>query len=314
MADLSRFEGNTVLVTGATGFIGRHLVAALGHVAGARLVLLSRNPLAHSPRNAVTVACALERLSLETWRASGVERFDAVFHLGAFTPKTRDDADRIDAVYRDNLLGTRALLDSLPARPEVIVFSSTLDVYAPDVSGAPLTETSPLGPAALYGGSKLFCEQLVRAWGKTTGCRTAVLRYGHIFGPGEEAYGKLIPLTIRRLLKGEAPTLDGDGSAERDLLYVDDAVEATLRAATAPHAAIGPLNIVRGASQPIREVVDILVRLSGFQGRVQFRADRPPGASLRFDNRLMRETLGAWPLVSIEEGLRREMDYVKGRA
>jgi nucleoside-diphosphate-sugar epimerase len=182
------------------------------------------------------------------------------------------------------------------------------------VSDAPLTEASPLGPTTLYGGSKLFCEQLVRAYGRTSGCRTALLRYGHIFGPGEEAYGKLIPSTIRRLFTAESPTLDGDGSAERDLLYVDDAVEATLRAAVAHQREIGPLNVVRGASMPIRDVVNILVRLTGFPGPVMFRTDRPAGASLRFDNRLMRDTLGTWPLVSLEEGLRREVDHAKAHA
>jgi nucleoside-diphosphate-sugar epimerase len=313
MADLTPFEGKTVLVTGASGFIGRHLVAALGQAAGSRVILLSRNHSPDVPLNATTVVCGLERLSLDFWRANGVPRIDVIFHLGAFIPKTRETADHIDPVYRDNLLGTRALIDSLPSTPEIIIFASTIDVYAPAMSGAPSTEAAPLGPATLYGSSKLFCESLVRTYGKTAGCRTAVLRYGHIFGPGEEAYRKLIPHAIRQLLKGEPPTLDGDGSAERDLLYVDDAVEATLRAAVEPRAEIGPLNVVRGASRPIREVVDILVRLTGFQNRVQFHTDRPAGASCRFDNRLMREVLGVWPLVSLEEGLKREVDHAKGR-
>lgn len=313
MVDLAPLDGKTVLVTGATGFIGRHLVTALDRISTIRLVVLSRTPSAFVPRRATVVPCSLEHLAVDVWRKAGVEHLDVVFHLGAFTPKTREAADRLDAVYRDNLLGSRALLDSLPGSPETIVFASSIDVYAPLASSAPITETSPLGPTTLYGSSKLFCESLVRAYGRTTRCRTAVLRYGHIFGPGEEAYGKVIPHTIRRLLNGEPPALDGDGSAERDLLYVDDAVEATLRAAVAPGTEIGPLNVVRGASRPIREVVDILVRLTGFQGHAEFHTDRATGASLRFDNRLMRETLGVWNLVPLDEGLRREVASAEGR-
>ena len=312
MHTLSSFTGKTLLVTGATGFIGRALARRLQEHLDTTLVLLSRKPRREVADSAVWVDAPLDQLSRETWRTSGVERIDVVFHLAAFTPKSGAAADSVEEVYRDNLLGTRSLLESLPSPPERIVFASTLDVYAPLPEGGVLTESSPLAPANLYAASKLFCEQLIRAYAQAHGCRSTILRYGHIFGPGEEAYQKLIPQTIRQLLQGEAPVLYGDGSAERDFLYVDDAVEATLRAAVLKEQLPGPINIVRGSSRPIRDIVEMLVDIAGFSGNIRFLADRPSGQSLRFDNRGMRESLGVWPYVSLEDGLRREVDYFKG--
>lgn len=312
MSAVNDLAGKVVLVTGATGFIGRHVVRRIENGLGARLVLLSRRFPSDVGKGAALVTAALEELSPETWRKAGIEQVHVVLHLGAFTPKTRDAADRVDAVYGDNLIGTRSLLDSLPSVPDVIVFSSTLDVYAPVPDGVALDETSPLGPTTLYGSSKLFCEHLVQVYARTQGCRAAILRYGHIFGPGEEAYGKLIPHTIRQLLRGEAPTVYGDGKAERDFLYVEDAVEATLRAAVSHNPDVGPINIVRGTSRPIRDIVEMLANLTGFRGPIQFRSDRPGGPSLRFDNRRMRETLGIWNLVSLEDGLKQEVEHAKG--
>ena len=103
-----------------------------------------------------------------------------------------------------------------------------------------------LAPQSLYAASKLFCEHLAGIVTKTGGTSYAISRYGHIFGAGEAAYRKLIPEAIRRLLAGVSPLLYGDGSAERDFLYVDDVVEATLRAAVAPVSELGPVNFVRG--------------------------------------------------------------------
>lgn len=304
---MSPLAGKTVLVTGATGFIGRRLVERLSAGNDVRLLILTRRPDPLPWRGADIVKSPLHRLDGGVWRDSGVSRIDIVFHLGAFTPKSVSESDRVDEVYQDNLIGTRALLESLPSPPEKIIFASTLDVYAMPPVGV-LDETSPLGPVGLYGASKLFCEEMVRAFARREGCGCAVLRYGHIFGPGEEGYDKLIPRMIRRLLRNEAPVLYGDGSAERDYLFVDDAVEATIRSALSSGNALGPVNLVRGASVPIGDVARLLAGLTGFRGEIEYLRDRPAGYSLRFDNRLMRELLGEWDFVPLEEGLKLEVE------
>ncbi len=311
MHTLNYLKGKTILVTGGTGFIGTHLVSRLRADENIRLVLLSRKPVQEDRKNETWICSSLDDLSSETWRQVGVKHIDILFHLGAFTPKFRTEADRVEEVYRANLIGTRCLLDSLPSPPDRIVFSSTLDVYAVPPANGLLDEVSPLGPSGLYGISKLFCEQLIRVYATRFGCGYSILRYGHIFGPGEGAYGKLIPQMIRGLLQGKEPVLYGNGSAERDFLYVSDAVEATLRAAVSDKNELGPINIVRGASASIRSIAEKLIKLTGFEGEIKYLTDKPNGYSLRFDNRMMREIFGEWNLVSLEEGLRHEVDYFR---
>ncbi|PYS46234.1 MAG: hypothetical protein DMF68_19745 [Acidobacteria bacterium] len=305
-------SGRTVLVTGGTGFIGTHLVRRLLKDSTIRLVLLYRSAAAEKYEGVTHITASLDRLSPETWLGEGIDRIDFLFHLAAFTPKTREQGDLVEEVYRDNLLGTRSLLESLPAPPMRIIFSSTLDVYDALTGDSVLTESSPLRPSNLYAASKLFCEQLVRSYARLHNCGYSILRYGHIFGPGEEVYGKLIPQTIKQILSGKSPVIYGDGSAERDLLYVTDAVEATLRAATSVAPELGPLNIVRGESTSIRRIVEILMAALNHSGRIQYVNNDAPGTSFRFDNGLMRRELGEWNLVPLEEGLKEESLYFQG--
>ena len=166
------------------------------------------------------------------------------------------------------------------------------------------------GTVVIAVASKLFCEKLVSVWAEKNSCRYAILRYGHIFGPGEESYGKVIPLMIRRLLAGEVPNVHGAGLAERDLLYVKDAVEATVRAACSRES-IEPVNIVGGVSTSIGEIAKLLIEKTGMQVQTNFLTDKPDGHSFRFDNTMMRRTLGDWPLVSLSDGLEEEVSVFR---
>lgn len=304
---MNQLEGKVILVTGAHGFIGAHLAKRLSKIAGIKLLLLSRQARQSKQKNVVWLQGELAQLTSEYWQSHIVSHIDYVFHLGAFIPKTSADANRIDQAIDDNISGTRALLQDLPGNPDKFVFSSTVDVYAQPENGEVLTEGSKVAPSALYGASKLFCESLVSAWAKESGCNYSILRYGHIYGPGEEQYGKLIPVVIRNLLANQAPVVHGDGSALRDYLYVGDAVEATIRTALV-EGNIEPMNIVRGESVTLKEIVQCLIRLVGNNRGINFLPDKPNGNSLRFDNGQMTKLLGNWPKTSLEEGLAAEVE------
>lgn len=305
-------SGKILLVTGGTGFIGRILVSRLQEIPGATVVVLSRTGRPNSCEGLVWVTAALDQLTRQTWLDYGIEKIDFVFHLGAYTPKKQGEANEIDEIYKGNLLGTRALLESLPSVPSKFLFSSTLDVYSRLHQDQTLTEDSRLEPASLYGASKMFCEKLVRLHADKYGYGCAILRFGHIYGPGEDAYSKLIPQTIRAMLKGEHPIIFGDGSIRRDFMFVGDAVEATIRAARSPDHEVGPINIVSGKSQSVREVVDIIFSVSGSVAAPKYREAAAGGTSLEFSADRMFDVLGTWSLCTLESGLRQELDYFRG--
>nr|WP_172624089.1 NAD(P)-dependent oxidoreductase [Rhodanobacter glycinis] len=308
---MNSLAGKIVLVTGATGFIGRHLVDRLRMIPGISLILLSRSSKSDFAPEAAWVTSALDRLTRNTWLDHGIDRIDVIFHFGAYTPKKSSEGNEVDEVYHDNLIGTRALLESLPCTPERFVFSSTLDVYSTSEASQILTEESRLSPASLYGASKVFCEHLVRVYAEKLGYAYAILRFGHIYGPGEGAYVKLIPQVIRSMLKHESPVIYGDGSAQRDFMFVDDAVEAAMRAATAISRQVGPLNVVSGQSRSIREFVEVLSRVSGFSGKIEYQAEKPNGVSLMLSAKKMFDVLGQWELCALEDGLRQEVNYFR---
>ncbi len=303
---MKKLEGKVILVTGAHGFIGAHLAARLAKIAGVKILLLSRQARESKQENVVCIQAELTQLSYAYWQSLGISNIDYVFHLGAFTPKTTSDADNIGRSINDNIVGTHTLLQSLPNNPTKLIFSSTLDVYLPLARGELGSELSKVGPSTLYGASKLFCEHLVSAWAKERSCNYGILRYGHIYGPGEEQYGKLIPVVIRNLMANQAPVVYGDGSALRDYLYVEDAVEATIRAALIEEN-LEPVNIVCGASVTLKEIVQHLIRLVGSNQSINFLSDKPNGNSLRFDNGRMKKLLGNWVMVDLETGLKAEV-------
>jgi nucleoside-diphosphate-sugar epimerase len=303
---MKRLGGKTILVTGANGFIGRNLVEKLSRIPDVRMLLLSRHELKSTQPNQIWLKGELSQLTPEFWRHHNISHIDYIFHLGAFTPKNSADANRIAPTVDDNVVGTRTLLLGLPNKPAKLIFSSTLDVYASQVSDVPLSEESKVEPASLYGASKLFCEYLVMAWARECRCHYAILRYGHIYGPGEEQYEKLIPVVIRNLLADQPPVVHGDGSALRDYLYVGDAVEATIRAALV-EGNTGPVNIVRGASVSLKEIVQRLIQVTGSKQEINYLSDAPNGNSLRFDNRLMERLLRSWTKIELEQGLMEEV-------
>jgi len=310
MSPGDHLDGKCVLLTGASGFIGSHLMRRILAEPVRELIAFGRSEPAASDPRVTFVRGELHAVDARDWKNSGVDRIDVVFHLGAFVPKTAAENREVDAITEGNVISTQRLLDSLPSTVGAVVFASTLDVYGRPDDGAPLQETSAIAPISLYGAAKYYCEHLLKALAAARGFGLSILRYGHIYGPGEGAYSKFIPNAIRSMLAGQSPTITGDGSALRDYLYVTDAAEATVRSVSY-EPGVTTLNIVSGTSRSLAEVSAVLKEVIGFKKPIEFVPSVSPQHSLRFDDSQMRAALGAWQRVAFEKGLADEVAHFK---
>jgi UDP-glucose 4-epimerase len=297
----------TIAVTGARGFIGAAVVRRLAAMPETRVIALARRRPNEVDSNVHWIESSLQELTATHWEQVNSPAFDAVLHLAAFTPKTGAERDRADAIIEANVVGMQALLASLPRPPRRLVFCSTLDVYSRAAFERTVGEQSPTGPVGLYGLSKLFGEGLAESYARTAGIEHVTLRMGHVYGPGEERYAKLVPETIRRVLAGKAPRIAGDGHDRRDLLYIDDAAEALVRAGAVALDGARTINIARGESYSIRQIVETIAGLAGYAGPIEQLPAPADSYSTVFDTSLMARVLGRWSHVGLHDGLEREI-------
>lgn len=229
-----------------------------------------------------------------------------VVHLAA--EKHNVASDRPRDILRTNVLGTHALLDAAAASGVgTIVFASSLYAHG-RTHGPPLSEADAPRPQTVYGLSKLAGERMLSALCRRTGMRGAALRYFFVYGPGQQDAGGgrcLIPATFGRLARGLAPRITGDGTQVLDYVYIDDVVGATLGALDASLAG-DVIHIGTGAAVPVREVVELAMRICEWTGQPDAAPpDSTAGSHRVADNRRAAEKLGWTPRVALAEGLRR---------
>jgi UDP-glucuronate 4-epimerase len=306
------------LVTGVAGFIGSRLAARLldeGHevvgldaftpyyeVAQKRAAL---EPLLRRDR-----PLRFEEADLRTADLRDLTSVDAVFHLAAQPGVRTSWGPSFEDYVGHNVLGTQRLLEACRREdPPRFVLASSSSVYG-EAERHPTPEDLRPRPVSPYGVTKLAAEHLMEAYGVGFGIPAVALRYFTVYGPGQRpdmAFHRF----IRAALTGEEIEVYGDGEQTRDVTFVSDAVEATVAAASAD--ATGPVNVGGGSRVAVNEVLGILGGLVGRELAV-VRRDAPPGdvRHTSADLTRAREVLGYRPAVGIEEGLARELEWLRG--
>ena len=308
-----------VVVTGAAGFIGSHLserLAAEGwEVRGVDAFTPYYDPvekeehlagLASEPRFDL-VRADLVRADLAAVLAGA----PLVVHLAAQPGVRASFGQGFDRYVHDNVLATQRVLESArEAGCRRVVYASSSSVYG-DADSYPCTEDAAQRPRSPYGVTKSTCERLADVY-RSSGTSVVGLRYFTVYGPRQRP-----DMAIRRVCEavagGPAFALNGDGSQSRDFTYVDDAVDATVRALVAPDPAAA-LNVGGGQEATMAAVIDQVGRLAGNPVPVRRVGDqvgdvRRTGASTL----LAREQLGWAPRTALADGLRAELDWVLAR-
>lgn len=231
------FRNLSVLVTGATGKVGRHLVQAL-LAAGARVAILSRDPVrARTLWPEARVDCRAGDLGDQASLASALVGIDLVFHLASYSPAPQEAAIyEAAAHWTVSAEGTRNLVEAaVLGGVRRLAYLSSVKVMG-DAAGAgnePADEETPLAPDSLYGRAKLEAEQRVLAAGEAHGLHACVLRLPMVYGlEGQGNIARLIEAVARHRFP-PWPRIDNRRSA----IHVQDAVRAALLAAVHPRAA-----------------------------------------------------------------------------
>lgn len=292
-----------VLVTGGAGFIGSALVAGL-LAAGHRVTVvddLSTGNPARVDRRAAIVEADVGSADLAGAFATAPE---AVFHLAAQSSV----GESVRAPLRTaavNVSATVNLLEQCAAHGvRRFVFGSTGGALYGDPAPLPTPEDHPPSPVSPYGASKAAAESFVAAMSRAAGMRFTILRYANVYGPGEAARASVVTAFCRAVLDGVRPVIHGDGLQQRDYVYVDDVVEANLRALEWRDG--GVFNIGTGTARTVRQVFDAVAAAAGYRGGPAFAEARP--AEVRdscLDVRRAQRLLGWSARVPFGEGIQR---------
>lgn len=243
--------------------------------------------------------------SKDNFYQQGITQIDTVIHIGAFTPKTGQNANCIWESLT-NVNNTWHLLNNLPNTPEKFIYLSTIDVYQTTTSI--IDENTPTNPDSLYGWSKLLCEKIVEESAKTQGYIPQILRIGHIYGVGEEKYKKLIPETIKKICKDQGPIIFSDGSEKRSFLHISDCCNMLVKTLELVEY-VGPINIVSGKSLSVKEIVELIINISGKNISCEIQNKSIPSRSYEFCNKKMEKYLCSEE-VTLREGLTEEYEYI----
>ena len=294
-----------ILLTGASGFVGKHMLKELISKYG------TQNVVAYTSKPIPGVQCILHdgyKIKSFEFTNIGLGDIKTIIHAGASTPKTKTEVDdKLSAEL--NIHVTDQLLKANLPNLKRFVYLSTLDVYSfKDI----IDETTALTPSSAYAKSKLHGEELVYKWTKLQQGRIGqILRLGHIYGPGEEKFRKIIPETMRRLLKGQPIEIFGTGHERRAFIYIDDVVRALMAALELKHD-IGPVNIAGEKSISIIELVKLLIEISGNHQPIK-QIQSPVGHDMVFNTAKLATYL-LNDEISLQKGLQIEWDYMKSES
>ena len=308
-------------VTGATGLVGGWLVARLRD-AGAVPVCLVRDSVPASDfvraglidrvttvRGDVTDQALLERIL-------GEYEITTVLHLAAQTIVTIANRNPV-STFESNIRGTWSLLEACRRTPTVqqIVVASSDKAYG-DQQNLPYDETTPLQGAHPYDVSKSCADLITLTYGNTYGLPVAVTRCGNFYGGGDLNFSRLVPGTIRSVLRNEQPIIRSDGRYIRDYFYVEDGAAAYMHLAElmASDATIRgqAYNFSNEMGVTVLDLVERILNLMGSPLRPDVRDEASHEIrEQRLSAAKARQQLGWSPMFSLNSGLARTIDWYK---
>jgi CDP-glucose 4,6-dehydratase len=308
-------------VTGATGLVGGWLVRRLLD-AGADVLCLVRDWV---PQSEFVRASLIERVKVvrgdvrdqaQLERTLGEYEVDTVIHLAAQTIVGIANRNPV-STFETNIAGTWSLLEAARRSPTVkqIVIASSDKAYG-DHEVLPYSEEAPLQGQHPYDVSKSCADLIAQSYAKTYGVPVAITRCGNFYGGGDLNWNRIVPGTIRSVLRGQRPVIRSDGQYVRDYFYVEDG--ATVNMVLAEHLARNPelrgqaFNFSNEIQVTVLELVERLLALMNSELKPDVQGVATNEIRHQYLSAAKARQLLDWhPLFTLDEGLRRTIDWYR---
>ncbi len=321
MVDRTFWQDRPTFVTGGTGLVGSWLIQRLVQ-AGADVVCLVRDWVPQSElvrtgyieKIKVVRGDVRDRDMLE--RALGEFEIDTVIHLAAQTIVTIANRNPI-STFETNIAGTWNLLEACRRSPKVrqIVMASSDKAYG-DQEILPYSEETPLQGQHPYDVSKSAADLIANTYAKSYDLPVAITRCGNFYGGGDLNWNRIMPGTIRSILRGQSPIIRSDGEYIRDYFYVEDGAAAYMllaeQLAQRPELKGQAFNFSNEIQVSVREIVENVIRLMGSNLKPEILNEASNEIRHQYlSAEKARRTLNWRPLFNLEQGLALTIDWYR---
>jgi nucleoside-diphosphate-sugar epimerase len=304
------------VVTGGAGFIGSALVRTL--LDGGGHVVVIDNLLSGHEKNLAEIRDRVELHILDIRDGAAIapviDGADTVFHLAAI-PSVPKSIDEPRPSHDINLNGTFEVFNAAAnAKVRRLVYAASSSAYG-DSEVLPKIETMQAKPKSPYAVQKYVGELYASVYTECFGLETVALRFFNVYGPRQDpssAYSGILSLFMKHLIARTQPTIFGDGEQSRDFTYVEDVAGLCLKAANAPGVAGKMFNAGNGGKYTLNQIWSMLQKMEGVEIPTKF--GPPRAGDVRHsmaDTSAAIAELGHAPKFSIEDGLRRTLDWYK---
>jgi UDP-glucose 4-epimerase len=308
----------TYLITGIAGFIGSALARAV--LAQGDKVRGIDNLSTGKIENLTEILDRIDFRKADLLDAKATESAcagaDYVLHHAAIPSVPRSVLDPLES-NRANVDATvQLLVAARDAKVKRVIYAASSSAYG-DTPTLPKHEEMIPSPISPYAVAKLASEHYMASFWRCYGLETVSLRYFNIFGPRQDPsspYSGVLAKFITQMLKGEQPTIFGDGKQSRDFTYVENAVSANLLACKAPTEQVAGrvFNVAVGQRVDLNQTFEALKKITGYKGDVTYAPERAGDVKHSLaDLTRVRQCLGYEPRVGFEEGLRRTVDWYR---